>query len=50
MYRQFIELGITPVVPERGSVGEADITLASHIGLAMIGEGDVFVEGRPTRA
>lgn len=45
MYRQFIEEGITPVVPERGSVGEADITLASHIGLAMIGEGDVFVAG-----
>lgn len=45
MYRQFIEQGITPVVPERGSVGEADITLASHIGLAMIGEGDVFVAG-----
>lgn len=45
MYRQFLERGITPVVPSRGSVGEADITLASHIGLAMIGEGEVFVNG-----
>jgi len=45
MYRQFLELGITPVVPLRGSVGEADITLASHIGLAMVGEGEVFVKG-----
>lgn len=45
MYRQFLEQGITPVVPSRGSVGEADITLASHIGLAMVGEGEVFVKG-----
>lgn len=45
MYRQFLEQGITPVVPSRGSVGEADITLASHIGLAMVGEGEVFMKG-----
>ncbi|MCZ7486238.1 aromatic amino acid ammonia-lyase [Rhizobium rhizogenes] len=45
MYRQFLEQGITPVVPSRGSVGEADITLASHIGLAMVGEGEVFMNG-----
>jgi histidine ammonia-lyase len=45
MYRQFLEQGITPVVPSRGSVGEADITLASHIGLAMVGEGEVFTKG-----
>lgn len=45
MYRQFLEQGITPVVPSRGSVGEADITLASHIGLAMVGEGEVFIKG-----
>lgn len=45
MYRQFLEQGITPVVPSRGSVGEADITLASHIGLAMVGEGEVVMKG-----
>ncbi|NIH75426.1 histidine ammonia-lyase [Ochrobactrum sp. P20RRXII] len=45
MYRQFLEHGITPIVPSRGSVGEADITLASHIGLAMVGEGEVVVKG-----
>ncbi|CUX57310.1 aromatic amino acid lyase [Rhizobium oryzihabitans] len=45
MYRHFLEQGITPVVPSRGSVGEADITLASHIGLAMVGEGEVFMKG-----
>lgn len=45
-YLEFLNLGITPVVPSRGSVGEADITLASHIGLAMIGEWDVFYQGK----
>ncbi|MEM9215983.1 MAG: aromatic amino acid ammonia-lyase [Cyanobacteria bacterium P01_F01_bin.150] len=46
LYRDFLNNGITPVVPSRGSVGEADITLITHIGLAMIGEGDVFFQGR----
>lgn len=46
IYTDFLNRGITPVVPSRGSIGEADITLASHIGLAMIGEWDVFYGGR----
>lgn len=45
-YAEFLNAGIHPVIPERGSVGEADITLLSHIGLAMIGEGDVNYKGR----
>ncbi|QIM67556.1 hypothetical protein A4G16_09390 [Mannheimia granulomatis] len=45
-YLEFLNHGITPVVPSRGTVGEADITLASHIGLAMIGEWDVFYQGK----
>lgn len=45
-YLDFLNHQITPVVPSRGSVGEADITLASHIGLAMIGEGEVFYQGK----
>ena len=44
-YAEFINCGIHPVVPERGSVGEADIAVMSHIGLAMIGEGDVIYKG-----
>lgn len=32
-----LEHDILPVIPERGSVGEADITLLSHIGLVMQG-------------
>lgn len=44
-YAEFLNAGITPLVPERGSVGEGDITVLSHIGLAMIGEGDVMYNG-----
>ncbi len=50
MYRQFLNRGIHPVVPERGSVGEGDIANLPHIGLAMIGEGDVFYKGNKVPA
>lgn len=46
LYADFLNAGIHPVMPERGSVGEADITLCSHIGLAMMGEGEVNYKGR----
>lgn len=46
LYRDFLNNDITPVTPSRGSVGEADITLITHIGLAMIGEGEVYYRGR----
>lgn len=45
MYQAMLNLQIHPVIPERGSVGEADITCLSHIGLAMIGEGEVIFKG-----
>ncbi len=45
MYADMLNKGITPIIPERGSVGEADIGCLSHIGLAMIGEGDVYYKG-----
>ncbi|WP_410511122.1 aromatic amino acid ammonia-lyase [Paenibacillus sp. BR2-3] len=41
----FLNLGIHPVLPLRGSVGAADITSISHIGLAMIGEGEADRNG-----
>ncbi len=44
-YAAFLNKGIHPVIPELGSVGEADIVLLSHIGLAMIGEGEVMHQG-----
>jgi histidine ammonia-lyase len=45
-YRDFLNLRIHPVMPTRASVGEADITILSHIGLAMMGEGEVNFAGR----
>lgn len=46
MYRQFLNKGIHPVIPARGSVGEGDISNLSHIGLAMLGEGEVNFQGK----
>ena len=40
-YRDFLNHGIHPLIPKRGSVGDADITTLSHMGLAFTGETDV---------
>lgn len=50
MYADMLNYGIHPVIPERGSVGEGDITCLSHIGLAMIGEGEVNYKGKRMQA
>ncbi len=43
----FLEKHITPVVPEKGSVGASgDLAPLSHIALALIGEGEVEVDGK----
>lgn len=43
----FLNNHITPVVPEKGSVGASgDLAPLSHIALALIGEGDVEVDGK----
>ncbi|EFI42416.1 histidine ammonia-lyase, partial [Peptoniphilus sp. oral taxon 386] len=44
-YRDFLNYGIHPRIPMRSSIGEADITTLSHIGLAFIGEEDVTFNG-----
>ena len=46
LYEKFLNEGITPVVPSRGSLGDADITLASHIGATFIGDWKVTVNGK----
>jgi histidine ammonia-lyase len=46
MYERFLNHGITPVMPAGGSIGEADITVLSHVGLAMLGEGEVYYRGQ----
>ena len=43
----FINLGITPLVPSQGSVGASgDLCPLSHIAAAMLGDGDVFYKDR----
>ena len=42
LYEEMLNKGVTPVVPTKGSLGDADITLASHVGSVMIGEWKVI--------
>jgi histidine ammonia-lyase len=44
-YRDFLNAGITPRIPSRGSVGEADITTVTHLGLAFTGQAEVSYKG-----
>ena len=46
LYRDMLNKGITPVIPTRGSIGDADITLASHVGSVMMGEWRAEVDGK----
>ena len=46
MYREFLNHGIHPLVPMRGSIGEGDITTLPHIGLAMTGQWEVMYKGQ----
>jgi histidine ammonia-lyase len=42
----FLNAGLTPLVPQLGSVSASgDLTPLSHVALALIGEGEVVVEG-----
>jgi histidine ammonia-lyase len=41
-----LERGVTPVIPEKGSVGASgDLAPLAHLALAAIGEGEVFYQG-----
>lgn len=47
----FINYGIHPVIPEKGSVGASgDLAPLSHIALALIGEGEVEYEGKTMKS
>ncbi len=46
LYRDMLNKGVTPLIPSEGSVGEADILLASHVGAVMIGEWKADVKGK----
>jgi histidine ammonia-lyase len=42
---EMLNRGVTPVVPERGSVGASgDLAPLAHLALTLIGEGEVFYE------
>lgn len=43
----FIYFGVTPIVPRKGSVGASgDLAPLSHIALSLIGEGEVYYDGK----
>ncbi|OGO78841.1 MAG: histidine ammonia-lyase [Clostridiales bacterium GWB2_37_7] len=44
MYRQFLNLGITPFAPKEGSVGY--LSPEAHIALVLIGEGKAYINGQ----
>jgi histidine ammonia-lyase len=47
LIRQLINLQIIPVVPEHGGVGASgDLVQLAHIALTLIGEGEVFYDGK----
>jgi histidine ammonia-lyase len=42
-----LERGVTPVIPEKGSVGASgDLAPLAHLALAVIGEGEAFYRGK----
>lgn len=48
---QFLNNNITPIVPSKGSVGASgDLAPLSHIALSLIGEGDVYYNGKVVRS
>lgn len=46
MMRDMLNHDIVPLIPAKGSVGEADIVNLSHLGLALMGEGRVFYKDK----
>jgi histidine ammonia-lyase len=52
MLQDMLDRGITPIIPSQGSVGASgDLAPLAHLAAAMIGTGDVLVDGvvRPAR-
>ncbi len=47
LLQTFINRGIYPVIPQHGSVGASgDLVQLAHMALALIGEGEVFYQGK----
>ncbi len=45
-YVDMLNKNVIPVVPGKGSIGQADITVLGHVALNMIGEGEVYYNGK----
>ncbi len=45
-YVDMLNKNVIPVVPAKGSIGQADITVLGHVALNMIGEGEVYYNGK----
>ncbi|PID63040.1 MAG: sugar transporter [Gammaproteobacteria bacterium] len=45
-YVDMLNKNVIPVVPSKGSIGQADITVLGHVALNMIGEGEVYYDGK----
>lgn len=46
MLQTMLNKNVLPVIPSKGSTGMADITILGHVGLAMMGEGEVWYKGQ----
>ncbi|MFC4558154.1 histidine ammonia-lyase [Virgibacillus kekensis] len=47
----FLNAGIHPVIPQQGSLGASgDLAPLSHLALALLGEGEVFYQGKRMQA
>lgn len=44
-YMEYINNDITPLIPSRGSEGANDLSMATHVGLSLMGEWDVMYKG-----
>ena len=49
-YAALLNHQIHPLIPQQGSVGQADIGLMSFVGLTILGEGQVYYKGKLTDA
>lgn len=45
-YMEYINNDICPLIPSRGSEGANDLSMVTHIGLALMGEWDVSYKGK----
>lgn len=45
-YMEYINNDVYPLIPSRGSEGANDLSMVTHVGLALMGEWDVMYQGK----